>query len=121
MSSHLTKSRTLLCVIKKSDMCQCGCRGFCTWGAICRILVWSFNTLALGKWPATNHLGEPFGDWRGDYRGFDLYDGFAGALIEYRADLLELIGMLGVKNWKNPLNPCLCCSTTRPAGLEQPR
>ena len=121
MSNGLTQTRTLLTVLKKSDMCQCGCHGFCSWGHMQRVLVWSFNCLAKGKYPATDHLDQPFpfGDDRALYRDFDLYDGFAGAVVEFRADLLELTGVTGVKTWKNPLNPCICCSSTRPHGSQQ--
>eukprot|EP00959_Pyramimonas_sp_CCMP1952_P019003 401527-Pyramimonas_sp.AAC.1 len=60
MSNGLSQTRTLLCVIKKSDLCQCGRHGFCSWGHIQRVLAWSFNALATGRWPGNNHVDEPF-------------------------------------------------------------
>eukprot|EP00959_Pyramimonas_sp_CCMP1952_P097617 2040297-Pyramimonas_sp.AAC.1 len=114
LSNHLSGKRHLLCTLKKTDMCKCGCAGFCTWGAVLRVLVWSMNVMALGKHPQNDHLGEPFGDHRFDYRGFDLApSGVAGAVCEFRADLLELTTTLGLTKWSNPTNPCTCCTATK--------
>eukprot|EP00969_Alexandrium_andersonii_P185062 8175677-Alexandrium_andersonii.AAC.1 len=56
-SNLITGKRTLICVVRKSDLCQCGCRGQCTMGGIFRILVWSFNVLATGQYPTHRHDG----------------------------------------------------------------
>eukprot|EP00969_Alexandrium_andersonii_P007688 335047-Alexandrium_andersonii.AAC.1 len=46
-------------------------------------------------------------------RGFHLADGFCGALVEMRADLLEFVSACGFKSWSNVENPCFCCTASR--------
>eukprot|EP00969_Alexandrium_andersonii_P151293 6689665-Alexandrium_andersonii.AAC.1 len=38
--------RHMICSVRKADLCKCGCKGFCTLGAILRMIAWSFNALA---------------------------------------------------------------------------
>eukprot|EP00969_Alexandrium_andersonii_P300533 13286691-Alexandrium_andersonii.AAC.1 len=47
-SNMLTGGRYLICSLRKSDLCQCGCRGFCALGSVQRVIAWSFQCLALG-------------------------------------------------------------------------
>jgi len=46
-------------------------------------------------------------------RGTPLAGGWSGALVEYRADLLEMITALGFTRWDNVVNPCFKCSCTK--------
>ncbi|CAK0792057.1 unnamed protein product [Prorocentrum cordatum] len=79
-----------------------------------RIVAWSCNILAEGTHPEFNHLGLPFADeLRHSQRGFPLADGRVCALTEMRADLLEIVQSLGLKNFSNYLNPCFACSSNR--------
>ena len=43
-------------------MCQCGCKGRCTYNVIMSWLRWSFGVVAAGAWPRTRHDGAPFGE-----------------------------------------------------------
>jgi hypothetical protein len=43
------------CVLRKADLCDCGCKGRCSFGAVDRILQWSFHQLAGGYWPHARH------------------------------------------------------------------
>lgn len=107
-------TRHLICIIKKSDLCDCGCNGWCTTGAIQRILAWSFKCLSSGVYPEFDHRRRPFADEvRAARRGFPLAAGICGALCEYRADLLEMQQSLGFKNWANVEHPCFCCRTRK--------
>eukprot|EP00969_Alexandrium_andersonii_P003985 173063-Alexandrium_andersonii.AAC.1 len=46
-------------------------------------------------------------------RGLPIAEGFCGALVEMRADLLEFVGALGFKNWQHAERPCWCCHATQ--------
>lgn len=107
--------RHMVCSIRKNDLCKCGCRGMCTFGAVGRILTWSLNQLSAGQWPSTNHLGEPMEGRRGL-----LASGFVGGLVEYRADLLEFTSCLGFRNWSNLRNPCFLCGCSRDSMFDFP-
>lgn len=114
-SNTLTGRRYLMFAVRKSDLCQCGCKGECSIGELMRVLVWSFNALASGVHPEFNHYGEPFDfdDHRWALRGTPLADGRCGALCEMRADLLEIVEACGFTRWSNPENPCWLCHCTR--------
>ena len=113
-SELISGKRHLICSLRKSDMCTCGCKGLCTLGEIQRAIAWSFNVLATGEYPATGHDQMPFAnEIRANQRGFQLAGGARGALCEMRADLLELVTACGFKNWANVANPCFCCHSRR--------
>ena len=111
-SNIITGKRHLICVLREKDLCQCSCPGQCTFIAIQRLLVWTFNILAEGKWSETRDDGTAFTDWRASMNG-DLAEGLRGALCQARADLLEYVTALGFKNWSNKLRPCFCCTATK--------
>lgn len=114
MSNVLTGQRFMLCSLRKSDVCKCSCNGNCTYGTILRILAWSFNQIAEGVFPACDHLQRPFAnERRAAKRGLPLAGQFRGALVEFRADLLEFVGAAGFKQWSNNTNPCWCCGSPK--------
>ncbi len=106
--------RYLLCAIRKSDFCKCGCRGTETLSAILRVLSWSFNVVSSGLHSAFDHNGAPFqSEKRHNLRGFTIANGYCGALTEYRADILEIVDMLGFRRWSDVDNPCFQCGVCR--------
>ena len=114
-SSIVSGKRYLICSLRKQDLCQCGCRGYCTLHQAMRIIAWSFNCLASGIWPEVRHDGSAFVDDGTDryiLQGTHLADGKCGAMCEFRADLLEIIGAMGfAQPWSPGINrhPCFLC------------
>lgn len=98
----------MICVIRKVDLCQCGCRGQCTFDAIMKVIAWSMNVLATGRFPRRRHDGGVWGRATGEFA-----QGIVGAVMEYRADLLELVSALGFKQWSHNVKPCWCCNATK--------
>ena len=89
MQNHLTNKRSLLCVVRKSMLCKCGCRGRCTWWPIMTCLKWSLLALATGRRPDRRHDGNVLHVWElsmqdvarsslGFFRGGDLLEGRLG-------------------------------------------
>ena len=114
----LTPTRHLICVLRKSDLCKCGCKGFCTLGAVQRVIVWSFGQMQKGLYPSADHLGVPFTEisdqHRFERRGLELTEGeYSCAFIEMRADLEEFSAACGFKRWSNLAHPCWCCTTAK--------
>eukprot|EP00959_Pyramimonas_sp_CCMP1952_P243250 5084637-Pyramimonas_sp.AAC.1 len=106
-SNSLTGVRYLICVIRKSDLCRCGCKGFCTHGTILRVIAWAFNVFATGLYPSHDHENKPFEDVvRANKYNFPIAENWVGALCELRADLLEIFERVGVKTFANVINPC---------------
>ena len=113
-SNTLSGTRYLICTLRKSDLCKCGCKGFCTLGVVLEIIAWAFGILASGFYPAFRHDGKPFDDeLRANQRGMPIAEGNCGALCEARMDLEENCGCCGFKRSSNLENPCFCCDCHR--------
>lgn len=105
--------RFLICTVRKSDLCRCGCGGLCTLTAMMDVVVWSFNIAAAGVWPSTRHDGQELDEDRANLAGTPLAGGARGVLVEYRADLLEFTTACGFKKWENKRRPCFLCTCSR--------
>ena len=103
------RRRQLITLIRKKDLCGCGCRGRCSMQALLSAIVWSFNCLRAGQFPRRRHDGSPL-----DARRVRLHGPLPlrGALIEFRADWAELAACLGFRTWASPACPCFACSCT---------
>ena len=54
----ISGNRTLACVLRKSSLCQCGCRGYCTLFPLLEVLRWSIGVMGTGYFPtATDPAG----------------------------------------------------------------
>ena len=104
-----SKQRHLVCTLRKSDVCRCGCKGNCSFGSIQRVIAWSMNQLASGQMPSRDHLGNLIPNATLG----EIADGKVGGLVEYRGDLLEMTSAFGFTNWSNVLNPCFLCGANR--------
>ena len=114
LSNILTGDRFFICSVRKSDICACSCSGNCTFHCVLRIIAWSLNCVAAGCHPTTDHVGDPFTcPKRIALAGQPLADGYHGALVEMRADILEFVQAVGYKQWSNVLNPCFACGSSR--------
>lgn len=109
----LTGSRHLLAVVRKSDMCRCGCHGWCTLYAIFLVLRWSLHAFLRGTFPSERHDGSPFA------RSDRLRSAVAGApltraaIMHIKCDLLEHATTWGLPSSSTALHPCpLCAATT---------
>lgn len=58
----LTEKRHLLAVLRKAELCTCGCRGWCSLFPLWCMMRWSAEHLLLGVHPSKRHDGSPFGD-----------------------------------------------------------
>ena len=54
-----TGQRWLVAVVRKQEMCQCGCRGFCTYWPIHDALLNDLQSAADGRWSVVTHMQEP--------------------------------------------------------------
>eukprot|EP00969_Alexandrium_andersonii_P043431 1904242-Alexandrium_andersonii.AAC.1 len=78
----LTGNRYLIAAVRRSEICGCGCRGWCTLHSLWAMVSWSLHHLLLGRHPSSRHDGTPFRreeQWRAD---------LAGQPLGYRAVVL---------------------------------
>jgi hypothetical protein len=108
-----TLKRHLCCVLRRSNFCKCGCKGWCTLYPVFAMLRWSFECLSNGVWPSSG----PAGDWadddveRSNRGGTPL--GFRGALLHIKGDWAEFAHTLGFADWNSELFCCLFCKATK--------
>ena len=110
----LSWRRHLIAVVRRSQMCQCGCRKWCTLDPIFRMMQWSLLCLAVGRNPTTRHDGLPFqGDQdqnRAVRGGLPL---IKAAVIVIKGDWSEFCSTLGFATWSSATDPCLFCHCRR--------
>ena len=109
----LSPKRHLCVVIRKSQMCRCGCRGWCSLDPIMRFLKWSISAFA-GVLPRERHDGTAF-TTRADAQRRSVAGGrcIEGAFLYCKADWAEFAHTLGLPNWSSLEHPCFACSVER--------
>jgi hypothetical protein len=108
-----TGRRSLAAVLRKSDTCKCGCKGYCTLFPVLAMLDWSFQALAVGEWPRTRHSGEGFGAaeaFRRSRGGAAL--GFRALVLFVKGDWMEWATTFGFQSWASTSSPCFLCKAS---------
>ena len=82
MMHMVTGARHLICCLRKSTLCKCGCRGWCTLWQVWSVVAWALAGLAKGAWPGNRHDNSAFGE------GGEVWAELAGKPIGIRACLL---------------------------------
>ena len=106
----ITGTRHLSVILRKSDLCACGCRGWCTLYTVFQFLAWSFISLAAGKFPTTRHDD---GEWlesdgyRQKLAGKPMK--MKAILLQIKADWSEFTTTFGFPNWQSTQDPCMFC------------
>ena len=108
-------ARSLICVIRKRLVCQCGCRGWCTYDVLMRWLHWSFKAMAEGVFPTARHDGSAWleaDESRRARAGQPMK--MRGALLRIKGDWEEFCVRLGFPTWASGIRPCFCCAASGP-------
>ena len=106
--------RHVIFVIRKHEMCNCGCRGWCTLEPLFQVLRWSFACLLAGKHPADRHDSSAWGagdEARSSYSGLAMACRALCLLV--KGDWSELVQRWGFQLWTHKLNGCPFCKADR--------
>jgi hypothetical protein len=105
-----TGKRFLIAIFRKAELCDCGCRGFCTFWAIHDAILSDLASAASGKWGALNHLQLEFpeGTKRRARAGMSM--GLVLAVCEIRADMPGYTSPMGFRASTHAINPCVVCN-----------
>ena len=110
-----TKVRHLVCTLRNSRMCRCGCGGWCSLWPVFNWITWSLKAAGEGMHPSVRHDGVPFSEHSDPARaaraGTPL--GFHAALIYLKGDLAEYGHTLGFPTTAHNVNPCFLCRCTK--------
>ena len=108
----ISNRRHLVALLRKSELCRCGCRGWCTVYPIMLFLSWGFQAGKAGAKPARRHdetrwlQGDPRGACAGDaIRKF--------VLLWLKGDLVEQTATVGLRGLNATFRPCTKCLTLR--------
>ena len=108
-----TGKRHLLAVIRRSEVCSCGCRGWCTLQPLFAMLAWSFASMVRGVWPSARHDG-PFGATDAT-RALKANQplGWKAVCVIVKGDWAEYCHSLGLPTWRDGISPCPLCFTSQ--------
>ena len=111
--SLISQVRHLVAIIRKSNICRCGCRGWCTIQPVFDVIKWSFVALANATFPLEDHTGSGWAanDSRREKQGTPLVMPFC--LLQIRGDWMEFAHTLGFMSWRTVLYPCMYCLATQ--------
>jgi hypothetical protein len=113
---HLLASgkRHLVAAQRKSRLCRCGCKGWCSLWPIFNFIRWSFSVLASGVFPATRH---DFSAWKQsdvDRAGLaTLPLALNGFLMFIKGDWSEFSNTFAFSSWAKAAAPCFACCCTK--------
>ena len=109
--SLVTRKRHLLSVLRRSEICNCGCKGWCSFEPIFQMIAWSLESMCHGCWPSERHDGSAFPDndpcGRADRGG--QHFGWRAAVVLLKGDWSELHHTLGLPSWSDTISPCPWC------------
>ena len=106
----LTGQRHLVCVLRRSELCACGCRGWCSMFPVFDMLGWSFAAMLRGEHPNARHDVQPWREedaGRASYAGEEL--GFRAVCVLVKGDWHEFCHTIGVPSWRDNHAPCPLC------------
>ena len=88
MHNVFTGERYLWLVLRKSQLCRCGCRGWCTCYSMFNFAAWSIQCMGNGRSPSGRHDGS---EWHSP--GFDeVRAHLGGAALKHKYLMLYIKG-----------------------------
>ena len=106
----ITGRRWLLVALRKSEMCGCGCRGWCTLWPVYRAVAWSLRALAKGKYMSLSHDGQELPEDRRVLADKDF--GFRASVLYIKGDWMEYASSLAFPTWASAFDPCMMCQAS---------
>ena len=112
--SPLSEARHLVCALRKSQLCRCGCRSWCTLFVVLEFLRWSFCAAMCGTYPSDRPDNKPWHSMQDDERMTlaGSFLSYVGCLIGIKGDWAEFAHTFAFANWAVKGNPCLHCWAT---------
>ena len=106
-------ARHLCGTLRKSTICRCGCKGWCSIYPVLQFLQWSLLALQNGTFPdrrADHHPWKPSDEIRSSVAGDKI--GIKGILCRITGDWMEYCSTMGFTSWASTKSPCPFCECT---------
>lgn len=106
-----TGRRVLALVLRKRQMCRCGCKQWCSLFVAFEYLRWLCATMASGQHPLTRHDGTAWPEGKqAEVAGMPL--GYRAVTVCIKADWAEFCHTFGFPSWAHHGHPCFKCFCT---------
>ena len=111
----VSMKRHFVGMLRKSELCRCGCQGWCSLYPVWIFLEWCFKQARAGTRSLERHDGA---DWPAD----SVYGGKATdspqlpalfVLAQVKGDWAEFCQAFGYPTWASSFSPCLMCNCTK--------
>jgi hypothetical protein len=109
--SLIDSRRYLIGLLRKRNLCKCGCKGWCTFWHFFAMLHWDLKAGAEGRYPDARYDGPWLAgsdDARKERSSHILP--FKLACLYIKGDWMELGTTIGLPTWQDALRPCFCCN-----------
>ena len=116
----VSETRHMIAAFRKTEMCRCGCKGWCTLHPLFSFLRWTNECGAQGVYPSTRHDGTSFSEGdrtRSAMAGRPLGHRFAVTLI--KGDWAELTVTYAFPTLASTHSPCPLCRAPDKESLYQ--
>ena len=104
----VSSRRWLVVALRKSYLCKCGCRGWCTFWSVFNFITWCLTMSDQGAYPSQDWSQS---DWTDEVRvslaGIALTTLIA--LVFIKGDWAEYSNTFGLASWASKLYPCFNC------------
>ena len=116
-------TRYWLCCFPKRFMCNCGCKGRCTFDSVLDVIVWQFRVGVRGKAPRKRHDGILFKDSkkRGDKERAERAERGdtvpKHCCLKKKADWSWLKQVAGLQGWKTSIGGLICFVCGAPCSI----
>ena len=101
----------MLLGLRKTLLCKCGCRGWCTLYNVFAYIEHGLKALRTGERLALRHDGDALSDSAAQLRLAHPRFPFKAVLCQVKVDWGELAPTLGIPNWSSYHAPCPVCLT----------
>ncbi len=108
IESMLSRQRHMLCAVKQSDFCNCGCRGWCTLYPLLAAAEFMIHTCQTGVVPETDHGGVPLGCSKMYGPGKHVS---RSVLVYIKADWAEWQHTFALAGHASAYSPCALCTS----------
>ena len=111
MINLISGQRYCYAILRKRNLCQCGCRGWCTYWHFFAMTRWSMRSLAVGLYPDSRHDLTP---WIESDTSRLAKAGSPTAvkcaMLYIKGDWMEFATTVGLPMWGDGTRPCFCCN-----------
>lgn len=107
----LSGRRYFFCGLRKKLLCDCGCRGWCSFFAVFQFISWMLTALVSKRMPLQRHDNKPWTPQdtdRAQRAGQPL--AVRCILMFVKGDWAEYATTLGFPSWADTVRPCFACN-----------